>query len=209
MSLHTYLLFIIASIVLCAVPGPDMVYLLGRTIGQGKKAGLVSAVGINVGAYIHLICAVLGVSAIIATSAVAFTLVKWCGAAYLFYLGLQALFAKTQTPSSTAPVKRSATLQSIFWQGVLIDLLNPKVALFYMALLPQFVQLQSGNVFIQLFVLGITLNVIALIINILLVLVAHWLADKFGKNQLAVSLLNKIMGGIFIGLGVRLANEHR
>ncbi|MEX3954343.1 LysE family translocator, partial [Paraburkholderia sp. EG287B] len=138
MSLHTYILFVGASFILCLVPGPDMLFLLGRTIAQGRAAGLCAAFGINLGAYVHLLAAITGLSALVLASATAFTAVKWIGAAYLLYLGLGALRSKGgfAFPAGDAKVK---ALRLIFWQGFLSDVLNPKVALFYVALLPQFI----------------------------------------------------------------------
>jgi threonine/homoserine/homoserine lactone efflux protein len=169
MSLEIYLTFVCASIVLCIVPGPDMIYLLGRSIAQGRKAGMYAALGINAGAYVHLTAAVLGLSAILATSSIAFTIVKWIGAAYLVYLGVSTILAKR-----TALVIESNTLlhinnKAIFWQGFLSDVLNPKVAIFFLAILPQFADPNATHPTVQLLVLGVTLNIIGIVTNIIYV----------------------------------------
>src|SRR5687768_4372361 len=156
---HAYWIFIGAVVVLVLAPGPDMAYMLTRTIAQGRKAGAVAAIGINVGAYVHVLAAVLGLSAILATSSVAFTLVKWIGACYLVWMGIQALTHSARIDlgkASTAGLK----LRTIFWQGFLSDVLNPKVALFFLAFLPQFVTYGTGDEVQQLLVLGVTGNVI-------------------------------------------------
>jgi threonine/homoserine/homoserine lactone efflux protein len=165
---HAYWIFVGAAVVLVLAPGPDMAYMLTRTIAQGRKAGIVAAIGINVGAYVHVLAAVLGLSAILATSSFAFTLVKWIGACYLVWIGIQAL-----TRSASINLKESAPVQvnvrTIFWQGFLSDVLNPKVALFFLAFLPQFVDFGAGNEIHQLLILGVTCNVIAISINLILV----------------------------------------
>ncbi|MGO4764192.1 LysE family translocator [Cupriavidus sp. 2KB_3] len=125
MSLHTYMLFIGASLVLCPVPGPDMLFLLGRMIAQGRAAGLCAAFGINLGAYVHLLAAVTGLSALILASATAFSVVKWLGAAYLIYLGWGALRSKGGIVPSELDARKNA-LHRIFWQGFLSDVLNPQ-----------------------------------------------------------------------------------
>lgn len=209
MDFNTYFSFVLASIILCVVPGPDMAYLLGRTVAQGKKAGILAALGINLGAYIHLLFALLGLSTIIATSALAFTIVKWCGAAYLIYLGISALLNSNKTYSDTISSNEHHSHKSIFWQGVISDLLNPKVALFFISLLPQFVTADSVNPVQQLITLGITVNVIALIINVSLVLAAQAVTSNLRVNNNISIYLNKLMGMIFVGLGIRLAGENR
>lgn len=207
MTLEAYLLFVGASIVLCIVPGPDMIFLLGRTVAQGRKAGIIAALGINAGAYVHLLAAALGISAILATSALAFTILKWVGAAYLIYLGLKILISKQSAlvidSEKTATTKNTA----IFWQGFLSDVLNPKVAIFFLAFLPQFVDAQSSNRLLNIILLGCTVNVIAIIINVVLVLLAGMLTLKLRQNKKLSVWLNKILGGVFIALGLQLAKE--
>ena len=207
MELNNYLLFIAASIFLCVVPGPDMVHLLSRTIAQGAKSGLMAALGMNLGAYCHLLAAILGLSAILATSATAFTIVKWLGTFYLIYLGIQALITKSTTVPITAAISNNAIAMPAFWQGFLSDILNPKVAIFFLAFLPQFVTPASHNHTQQLFLLGITVNVIAIIINILIVHFSSKITNQLRQNNPINSWLNKIMGVTFISLGVKLAHE--
>src|SRR5688572_13969236 len=161
-------IFIGAVVVLVLAPGPDMAYMLTRTIAQGRRAGVVAAIGINAGAYVHVLAAVLGLSAILATSSLAFTIVKWVGAGYLVWIGIQALASSASINlEETAPTQ--ASLGTIFWQGFLSDVLNPKVALFFLAFLPQFVDFGAGNETRQLLILGVTGNVIAIAINLTLV----------------------------------------
>jgi threonine/homoserine/homoserine lactone efflux protein len=205
-TLETYLVFVGASIVLCIVPGPDMIYLLSRAIAQGRRAGVMAALGINLGAYVHLAAAVLGISAILLTSAVAFTVVKWAGAAYLVYLGVQALRARANPlVLDTDGVRR--THRAIFWQGFASDVLNPKVAMFFLALLPQFISADSENPLGQLLLLGLTVNVIGIATNLILVWLSSGITGALRRNEAIARWLHKAMGAVFIYLGVRLVAQ--
>lgn len=192
--------------VLVLAPGPDMAYMLTRTIAQGRKAGVVAAIGINVGAYVHVLAAVLGLSAILATSSFAFTIVKWAGACYLVWIGIQALTRSASIDlQANAPVELNA--RAIFWQGFLSDVLNPKVALFFLAFLPQFVDHGAGNEIEQLLILGVTCNVIAICMNLMLVYFASAATARLRRDQRLTRWLHRAMGTVFIALGIRLANE--
>lgn len=208
MDLQNYLLFVGASIILCVVPGPDIIYLLSRTIAQGKKAGVAAALGINLGGYFHLTAAILGISAIIATSSLAFVILKWCGAAYLIYIGLQAILSSTALQLDENH-NSSPVLKTIFWQGFVSDALNPKVAIFFISLLPQFIQPEPGNTLNQLILLGFTVNIIALPINLAIVWFFHSASKRIRQSNRISKSLNNAMGVVFIGLGLRLANEQR
>ena len=207
MNLHAYILFVTASIVLVIVPGPDMAYMLTRTVAQGRRAGSMAAVGINAGAYVHLIAAIAGISALLLASATAFNIVKWAGAAYLCYLGARALMSRKAMIDLTRSEVSGRSLRAIFWQGFWSDVLNPKVAIFYVALLPQFIDVQAGHVTLQLVLLGVTGNMIALGINLGLVAGAAQLTGKLRRNQRIALWLQRAMGVLFIGLGARLAAQ--
>jgi threonine/homoserine/homoserine lactone efflux protein len=202
---QSYLLFIAAAVLLVLAPGPDMLYMLTRTIAQGRKAGVLAAVGINAGAYVHVIAAVLGLSAILATSSVAFTVVKWLGAAYLVWIGIQAIRSGPLNLETGESIHLNG--KAIFWQGFLSDVLNPKVAIFFLAFLPQFVEAGSKNETQQLLLLGITCNVIAIGINLILVFFASIATAGLRKNRKLAVWLNRAMGTVFIALGIRLARE--
>ena len=189
-----------------------MVYLLGRSITGGRKAGLAAVLGINLGGYVHLTAAVLGLSAIIATSAFAFSIVKWVGALYLIYIGITTLINKSKpikikVDSTGGHISSQQALQSIFWQGFISDVLNPKVAIFFLALLPQFVVESAQNKTEQLLILGVTSNMIAIVINTLIVYLSSRITIRLRANNRIASWLNNAMGSIFILLGVRLASE--
>jgi threonine/homoserine/homoserine lactone efflux protein len=207
MSLETYLTFVFTSIALCIVPGPDMIHLLGRSIVQGRKAGMYTAFGINTGAYVHLTVAVLGLSAILATSSVAFTIVKWIGAAYLVYLGVSAILAKRSALVIESNALPHINNKAIFWQGFLSDVLNLKVALFYLAILPQFADPCATHPTVQLLVLGVSLNIVGIVINIIYVYFSSSLTERLRCNSRISTWLNKVLGSIFIALGLKLASE--
>jgi threonine/homoserine/homoserine lactone efflux protein len=207
MTIHDYLLFVGASIVLVLVPGPDMIYMLGRCIAQGRKAGLMAAIGFNLGAYAHLAAAVLGLSAVLATSAVAFGVVKWLGAIYLIYLGITALGnTSRQIELDTQTICRHDS-KAILRQAFISDLLNPKVAMFFLALLPQFIGSHPLHPTLQILLLGVTVNAIALAGNIALVTLSASVTRALRRNRSVTEWLRKAMGATFVALGVRLAVE--
>ena len=207
MSLHSYLLFVLAAFALILVPGPDMMYMLGRCLAQGRRAGILSVIGFNLGVYVHLTAAVLGLSAILATSATAFTVVKWVGAAYLVYLGLNALWSK-QGPLDFGEQGHGARDgRTILWQAFLSDVLNPKVALCFLALLPQFVDRAASHPTLQILLLGLTVNVIGLPTNIAIACCADRVTRGLRRNASASLWLRRGLGALFIALGLRIAVE--
>jgi len=203
---HTYFLFIVSSLVLCLVPGPDMLLLLGRTIAQGRKAGLYAAVGINLGAYVHLVCAATGLSAIVMASATAFTVVKWIGAAYLFYIGYGAIRAKGGINLPDARPSKDR-LSRAFLQGFLSDVLNPKVALFFLAFLPQFIEPHDPKAVLHIIELGIAGNMVGIFTSITYVFLAARLTATLRRSPTISAWLTKALGVLFIGLGMRVAAE--
>ena len=205
MSLHTYLLFVVAAVGLILVPGPDMIYMLGRCVAQGRKAGILSAMGFNLGGYVHLTAAVLGLSAILATSATAFTVVKWVGAGYLIYLGITALFGKSGPLVIDGQQAGSRNGRTILWQAFLSDVLNPKVALFFLALLPQFVDRSAAHPTLQIILLGVTVNAIGLPTNIVLACCSARVTEALRRNQSASQWLQRGLGALFVALGLRIA----
>ena len=208
MDLKSYWMFVAASVALVIVPGPDMAYMLARTVAQGRRAGIIAALGINAGAYVHLIAAVTGLSAILMTSAAAFTLVKMLGAAYLVFLGLQTLFSASRGQGSEVGLT-GVSMRAAFWQGFMSDALNPKVALFYLAFLPQFVDPAGASPPVQLLVLGLTANMVALPINVVLVLASSTVTKTLRQGAQTSVLLKRVLGLTFVGLGARLAFERR
>lgn len=204
MSLQSYLLFVVASFILVLVPGPDMLYMLGRCIAQGRRAGALAAVGFNLGGYVHLLAAVLGLSAILQTSAIAFTLVKWLGAFYLMYLGISVLATRQRAPAIDDSRSNDSSGKTILWQAFVSDVLNPKVAMFFLALLPQFVDVTAPHPKLQILLLGVTVNVIALPTNLLLVYASAYLTKSLRQNQRLSRWLRKGMAALFVYLGIRV-----
>lgn len=206
MTVHSYLLFVLSAFALVLAPGPDMLYMLGRCVAQGRRAGVLSALGFSLGGAVHIAAAVLGLSAILAASATAFTIVKWVGAAYLVYLGITMLWRR---PAPLAIDAQGAGIRgrTILWQAFLSDVLNPKVALFFLALLPQFVDRAAPHPALQILLLGLTVSVIALPINILIVCCADWITGSLRRNASVSLWLRKGLGVLFIGLGLRIAVE--
>jgi threonine/homoserine/homoserine lactone efflux protein len=203
-SVDAYLLFVAGSVLLVVTPGPDMAYLLARCVAQGRRAGLVAALGFNVGGYFHLAAAILGLSAALAASPRAFAAVKWAGAAYLVYLGVQAL--RSDSSATLAPGDRDhRRLRTIFWQAFLSDALNPKVGVFFLAFLPQFVDPHAPDRTRRLLLLGVTVCMIALAINVPLVFVATRVTERLRRSGGTARRLTRLMGIVFIVLGLRVA----
>ncbi|MDG4721493.1 MULTISPECIES: LysE family translocator [Thalassospira] len=210
-----YTPFLIAAFLLNISPGPDMAYIIGQTAVHGRKIGLFSTFGVVSGAFVHVIAAALGLSAILATSALAFAIVKWVGVAYLVWLGICALrssFARKANcnaddeivPAVAISTKPMTALQA--WrQGVMIDVLNPKVAIFFMAFLPQFVDLAHGQGATQFLVLGSMVNLIGLIVESCIVLMVASAATRIKANGAVGAWLQRALGGMFIALGAKLA----
>jgi len=184
-----------------------MAYMLARCIAQGRRAGMLAALGFNLGGYVHLTAAVLGLSAILATSSSAFTVVKWLGAGYLIYLGIRA-FRSTREPLVIAgDGLTSRHDRTIVWQAFLSDVLNPKVAMFFLALLPQFVSVNAAHATSQILLLGVTVNMIALPTNLVLVCFSARLTEALRRDPRLSQWLQRSMGILFVSLGLRLAVE--
>ena len=198
---HTLALFLTATLALNLTPGPDMLYVIARSAAEGRRAGIVSALGIAGGTVFHTAAIALGVGSLFAAP-LAFMIVKYAGAAYLIYLGIRALRSDAQLAS---PVVERARLGTIFRQGVITNVLNPKVALFFLAFLPQFVDPANGPVALQIVLLGLLFNTSGTIVNIVVALLASR-AGQWSKSRMrAPRAMRWVTGGIFIGLGVRLA----
>ena len=203
----SYLLFVLACIALILVPGPAQALVLAKTLSGGRKAGALSAVGLNIGTLVHTLAAALGISAILATSALAFSVVKYLGAAYLVWLGIRSLRARAPgaTPAAALPSGSGSPLV----QGVAAGVLNPKVALFFLAFLPQFVDPGRGGVLAQFLVLGATMAVLDTLYELALVAVFARLRGRYLANPRVARWQARISGVVLIALGVRLAVQDR
>jgi threonine/homoserine/homoserine lactone efflux protein len=198
-------LFVVAVLLLNATPGPDTAYILGRSIAQGRAAGLVSALGISVGCCVHALASALGLSAILAASATAFTMIKLAGGAYLVYLGMRMLLARPAKGEQAEAVRDLRSLKTIFWQALVTNVLNPKVILFFLAFIPQFVQGDSPHKTTAFLFLGLAFAVISMGWNSGTACLAGMLARRAGRSPKAKLWLERIVGGTFVALGVRLA----
>ncbi len=204
-SLSYWLLFFSAAFALNISPGPDLIYILSRTVAQGRKIGVASSLGVCTGALVHVFAAALGLSAILATSAMAFSVVKYIGAAYLIYLGLKSFRSTGSNFNLSSLNSPQVTPWMAFKQGILVDVLNPKVAVFFMAFLPQFVRPDLGHTSAQIAVLGVLVILVAAVVEILFVLATGQTTRFFRNNRRVSAWLDRILGSILIGLGIRLA----
>lgn len=204
LDLHQFLLFALASLVLNITPGNDMIFVATHATSHGTRAGMMASLGIALGCLVHIIAAVLGISAIIAQSAYLFDVIKYLGAAYLIYIGVKAILSKTPTFELTSHKKRVSD-KAILKQGIFTNVLNPKVALFFLAFLPQFIDTQNESVGIQILLLGLWFNISGTVVNFG-VAWAFGKAGNFLKQYPTFTYWqNKITGGVLILLGLKVA----
>lgn len=197
------LLFVTASLALLLVPGPAVLYIMTRSIDQGRKAGLISVAGIHSGTFVHILAAALGLSAILLSSALAFDIVKYLGAAYLIYLGVKKLLGKDEHDSTETVQKQS--LKQIYKQGVIVNVLNPKTALFFFAFLPQFVDPTHGSVSLQILLLGLIFMGLGAITDSTYALVSSLLAGRLRESRRFKQVQRYFSGTVFVGLGITAA----
>lgn len=190
------------------LPGPATLLTVARATSSGTKVGIATGVGIAAGDVVHTFMAIIGISAVIAASATLFSIVKYVGAAYLVYLGIQAILAKTPS-DPTAARALPITAQKAFRQAILAEVLNPKTALFFLAFLPQFVHPENGSVALQLMVLGIVFVLLGLLSTVIFAVSAASLGNFLRRNPVVLKWQGKVVGGIYCALGVRLALQER
>ncbi|MCM5558674.1 LysE family translocator [Pleomorphomonas sp. JP5] len=200
--------FFVAVFLLNVSPGPDIAFILGHTARGGRRQGMAAMFGLWAGAFCHVVFAAIGLSAIVATSAAAFSLVKWAGVAYLAFLGVQALRSKA-TAFDVGEDPAESRLSAVFLQGMLVDILNPKVAIFFLAFLPQFVVEGAGPVPLQLLLHGVLIVVVAATVEPLVVLGGAWLTARLRASTRLTLWLDRSLGALFIGLAAKLAALQR
>ncbi len=203
------ILFLTASLALIATPGPDLIYVVTRGVAQGRRAALVSACGVCSGLVVHTSFAAIGLSALLARSAVAFSVVKYAGAAYLIYLGIKALLSRESLVATGEAAPAASRLRGVFWQGVASNVLNPKVALFFLAFLAQFVGAGAGNAAVQMLVLGSIFPLLGLVFLSFVAFFSGALGDWIGGRPNVAVALRWLTGSVLIGLGLRLALPER
>lgn len=200
----TYGLFVVATLALLLVPGPSVLYIVARSVDGGRVAGLVSVLGVQAGALVHITFAAVGLSAVLASSAAAFSVVKWAGAAYLIWLGLRRLFSRSDDEETFAVEPEG--LPRIFSQGVIVNVLNPKTALFFLAFLPQFVDPARGPVWAQVMLLGLAFVALALLTDGTYALLAGTAAGWLRRRGAGLGRAGRyVSGGVYLALGAATA----
>ena len=209
-GIHDLTLFIISGLLLNIMPGPDSLLIMTRSATQGWRAGSAAALGIGAGTMIHIFAAALGLSALLSTSAAAFTVVKWVGAAYIIYVGIGMLRAKLRGDADSDQATAAAAnarlpYRNIFFQGFLTNVLNPKVALFFLAFVPQFISADSTSKPLAFIILGCVFNFNGMLWCNGLAVFTAFASARLKVKPLVALWLNRVTGGLFLALGLRLA----
>jgi len=196
----TLALFMLASLALAVVPGPAVLYIVAQSVDQGRLAGLVSALGIGTGGLVHVVAATVGLSSLLASSATAFTIVKYAGAGYLILLGIRRLLTREEAGEEALQPPRDN--RQIFRDGVVVNVLNPKTALFFLAFLPQFVDPGASSVTLQILLLGLVFVVIAFCSDSMWALAAGTLGSWLRRSRWYLGVKRWVTGTVFVGLGL-------
>lgn len=208
MDLNSLLLFAVACLAINLIPGPDVIYIVSNTMKGKMISGLKAAMGLGVGYFVHTLAASLGLSAIILSSALAFSIVKWLGAAYLVYLGIQALISMWRGNNKIVVDDNSKPNGNVFFQGIVVSVLNPKVALFFLSFLPQFIDPLAGATSIQLLTLGLIFSLLATLCNVLYASAGSWVFSR-PNSQRYSRALEGISGVLLIGLASKVMTSDR
>ncbi len=198
----SFQLFLITVLIICITPGIDMMFILNRSISQGRDAGIYSALGVSVGAVVHTVLSGLGLSVILQTSVVLFAIIKIVGAVYLIYLGIQMFISKQSSISIKKTVYQSR--RKLFVQGVITNVTNPKVALFFISFIPQFISVDNQYGPIPFLILGSIFAVMGAITSFIIAIFSSSLTTKLRENIVAEKIINKISGAVFVILGISL-----
>lgn len=212
---HQLVLFVAAGWLLNLTPGPDVFYVVTHALRSGARAGIVAGLGITAGCFVHVVAAALGVSALLATSATAFTVLKWAGAAYLVYIGVRMLRAKPggglaavargEGAQAADQAPAAVPLREVFKGGFWTNVLNPKVAIFFLAFVPQFIAPGTEHKALAFLLLGTLFNVNAIPVNVGWALAAAWMARRVGAVQRGMHWLDRVAGALFVAFGIKLA----
>jgi threonine/homoserine/homoserine lactone efflux protein len=203
----TLVLFGAAALALIVVPGPAVLYIVAQSIDRGRLAGIVSALGVAVGGLVHVTAAAIGLSSLLVSSATAFAVVKYAGAAYLIGLGLHTLLVRRAEPAAIVP--RERRLRRRFWQGVVVNVLNPKTALFFFAFLPQFVDPDKGSAALQIGILGLLFVALAVLSDSVWALAAGSASERLRGSRRFLAVQRYVSGSVFVGLGALTASAKR
>ena len=204
--IQDFWLFALTGLLLNLTPGNDMIYVIARTTSQGRKAGVVSALGIGAGCMVHILAAVGGLSALVAHSVTAFNTIKLLGAAYLIYLGVRSIISANKTVTESNQLQ-SLSYKKIFLQGALTNVLNPKVALFFLAFLPQFIDAEAANAWWQILLLGTWFDVVGTLVNVLVAVLVSYAGKYLFRSQRWLAWQQRITGFILIALGIKLGMD--
>jgi len=204
LGIHEFWLFIVSGLLLNITPGPDTAYIIGRSAQLGWRGGAVAALGISTGCLVHVSAAAIGLSALLAASSAAFSLVKWVGAAYLCFIGVKMLLSRQSVPVAAA-ASDAISLRQVFLQGALTNALNPKVALFFLAFLPQFVAADSPHKAAAFALLGLIFIFNGTLWCLGVAAFAASAAGRIRQSGRALAWINRSLGGLFVYLGVRIA----
>ena len=210
---HQLLMFIAAGWLLNLTPGPDVLYIVSNALRSGTRAGIVAGLGITAGCFVHIFAAAVGVGALLAASATAFTVLKWVGAAYLLWMGVRMLLSRPSGNGGSAAAIAAAQaapavavpLSKVFLGGFWTNVLNPKVAIFFLAFVPQFIAPGADNKALAFVLLGVLFNVNAIPVNTGWAIAAGWMARRVGAVQRGMRWLDRVAGAMFIGFGLKLA----
>jgi threonine/homoserine/homoserine lactone efflux protein len=205
---NEFLLFIAAALLMVLTPGPNMVYLTSRTISQGRKAGVISLLGVITGFLVHMFAAAIGLTALFLAVPLAYEALKWAGAAYLLFLAWQTVKPGARSPFEARQLSEDSPAR-LYLMGFVTNVLNPKIAVFYLSILPQFVSPAHGSVFTQSILLGLAQISVSFTVNLTIVLSAAGLARWFVRNPRWLAVQRYVMGFVLAGLAVRLAAERR
>lgn len=205
LGIHDLWLFILSGLLLNVTPGPDTAYIIGRSLQLGWRGGAAAAMGISIGCLVHVFGAAIGLSALLMTSAAAFTVLKWAGAAYLLYTGVQMLLSRERPLAEAALAGNETSLARVFWQGALTNALNPKVALFFLAFLPQFVAVESSHKTLAFLALGLIFITGGTLWCLGVAAFAARAAGRIRRSVGGMAWINRALGGLFVYLGIRVA----
>jgi RhtB (resistance to homoserine/threonine) family protein len=205
MGVENFLTFVATALIFIMTPGIDTVFILNKSIGQGRRAGIYSTFGINTGVLVHTIFAALGLSLVVARSALAFAVIKYIGAAYLIYLGLEKIISKTTIIEASHKSEPGSSNNQNFVSGLITNVLNPKVALFFLSFFPQFINPKVINTPQPFIILGLTYAVLGVLWFLMLTLFASAFSRKLTGNSQLSKWLNKASGVVFILMGLKIA----
>ncbi|WP_421666750.1 LysE family translocator [Pseudomonas lundensis] len=208
MPAHDVLMFAAACLVMVLTPGPNMIYLISRSICQGRKAGVTSLLGVVAGFFVHMLAAAVGLTAVFLAVPLAYEALKWAGALYLLWMAWQAVRPGARSPFEARELLPDAPSRLVL-MGFLTSVLNPKVAMFYLSIFPQFISPEHGSLFIQSILLGLTQISVSFTVNLLIALFASGIAVWFVRNPLWLAVQRYVMGGVLATLAVRLILEQR